>query len=136
MHRRVDEFCERYGLRIPVFEAPMAGACPPELAIAVAEAGGMGANGVVLDPPDWIAGWVERFRDGSAGRLQLNVWVPDPPVDDPGRTAAATAFLHRFGPPARRAGRCPRSPCSAGPCVRPADSASRSEHLVLALVGG
>ena len=71
----------------------MAGACPPELAIAVAEAGGMGANGVVLDPPDRIAGWVERFRDGSAGPLQLNVWVPDPPVDDPGRTAALTSPL-------------------------------------------
>ncbi len=97
MRRRVHEFCDRYGLRMPILEAPMAGACPPELAVAVAEAGGMGASGVVLDPPDRIAAWVERFRGGSAGPLQLNIWVPDPVVEDAGRTAAATAFLHRFG---------------------------------------
>ena len=30
----------------------MVGACPPEFAIAVANAGGMGAAGVLLDPPD------------------------------------------------------------------------------------
>ena len=99
MHPRVHAFCDRYGLRMPILEAPMAGACPPELAIAVAEAGGMGACGVVLDDPDRIAAWVQRFRAGSAGPFQLNIWVPDPVVDDPGRTAAATAFLHRFGSP-------------------------------------
>jgi nitronate monooxygenase len=75
----------------------MAGACPPELAIAVAEAGGMGANGVVLDPPERIAAWVERFRAGSAGPLQLNIWIPDQPADDAGRRQAAAEFLARFG---------------------------------------
>src|SRR6478736_4879259 len=99
VRRDVQDFCERYGLRLPILQAPMAGACPPELAIAVAEAGGMGACGVVLDDPDRIAAWVQRFRAGSAGPFQLNIWVPDPVVDDPGRTAAATAFLHRFGSP-------------------------------------
>jgi nitronate monooxygenase len=99
VHRRITEFCERYGLRLPILEAPMAGACPPELAIAVAEAGGMGASGVVLDAPDRIADWVAEFRAGSSGPFQLNVWVPDDLVDDPGGTAAATAFLHRFGSP-------------------------------------
>ncbi|MCW0214795.1 MAG: nitronate monooxygenase [Pseudonocardia sp.] len=104
MLQRVTEFCARYGLTVPILEAPMAGACPPELAIAVAEAGGMGANGVVLDRPDAIAGWVGRFRAGSAGAFQLNVWVPDEPVDDPARVEAATAFLHRFGTPGAAAG--------------------------------
>ena len=33
---RAEEFCETYGLQIPVLMAPMAGACPPALAAAVA----------------------------------------------------------------------------------------------------
>ncbi|GAA4552821.1 nitronate monooxygenase [Pseudonocardia xishanensis] len=104
MLARVEEFCTRYGLRVPVLEAPMAGACPPELAVAVAEAGGMGANGVVLDRPAAIADWVARFRAASAGPLQLNIWVPDEPVDAPARVAAAEGFLRRFGTPGEAAG--------------------------------
>jgi nitronate monooxygenase len=77
----------------------MAGACPPELAVAVAEAGGMGGAGVVLDPPDRIAEWTQRFRAGSAGALQLNIWIPDRPNDDRARVDAAAAFLNRFGTP-------------------------------------
>jgi nitronate monooxygenase len=78
----------------------MAGACPPELAIAVAEAGGMGAAGVLLDTPDRIAAWTQRFRAGSAGALQLNIWIPDPPNQDRARVDTAIAFLSRFGTPA------------------------------------
>lgn len=107
MQRRVREFCERYRLRLPILEAPMAGACPPELAIAVAEAGGMGASGVVLDLPDRIAAWAKRFRAGSDGAFQLNIWVPDPPVEDPDRADAAAGFLRRFGMPAETVGPAP-----------------------------
>ncbi|HEY2099093.1 MAG: nitronate monooxygenase [Pseudonocardiales bacterium] len=100
---RVTAFCDRYQLRLPVVQAPMAGACPPELAIAVAEAGGMGAAGVVLDSPAAIADWVARFRAGSSGPFQLNVWVPDEAGADPAElergTAAAREFLDRFGAP-------------------------------------
>jgi nitronate monooxygenase len=111
--QRVREFCDRYGLRIPILEAPMAGACPPGLAIAVAEAGGMGANGVVLDHPERITEWVRRFRGGTSGCLQLNIWVPDPPVDDPARVEAAAGFLDRFGTPGEPA---PPGPVFARQC--------------------
>jgi nitronate monooxygenase len=100
VQRDVQDFCDRYGLRVPILQAPMAGACPPELAVAVAEAGGMGASGVVLDHPDQIAEWTRRFRAGSAGALQLNIWIPDPPSEDRARVDAAAAFLGRFGTPA------------------------------------
>lgn len=99
---RVAAFRERYGLRAPIVMAPMAGACPPELAIAVAEAGGMGASGVLLDSPERIADWAARFRAGSSGPFQLNNWIPDEPgnpVEVERATAAAREFLGRFGAP-------------------------------------
>ncbi|MGH3625250.1 MAG: nitronate monooxygenase, partial [Sciscionella sp.] len=82
VRQRVAEFCDRFGLRLPILQAPMAGACPPELAIAVAEAGGMAASGVLQDRPERIAKWVEQFRAGSSGTFQLNIWIPDPPSHD------------------------------------------------------
>ncbi|MBV9704200.1 MAG: hypothetical protein JO163_15830 [Methylobacteriaceae bacterium] len=45
---RARSFCERFGLRLPILLAPMAGACPPSLSIAVAKAGGLGACGALL----------------------------------------------------------------------------------------
>lgn len=121
MHARVAEFCTRFGITVPILEAPMAGACPPALAIAVANAGGMGANGVVLDGPDRIAAWVDEVRAGTDGPFQLNVWIPDPPVADPDRTAAAEAFLTRFGAPGAPAGAGPdfAEQCAAMLAARP-----------------
>src|SRR5579875_794672 len=96
---RSQAFCERFGLRLPVLMAPMAGACPASLAAAVANAGGMGACGALLMQPDAIAAWMTEFRGASNGTVQLNLWIPDPP---PGRDAAQEAklrdFLRRFGP--------------------------------------
>jgi nitronate monooxygenase len=75
--QRAQEFCDRFGLRVPIVQAPMAGCSPPALAIAVVEAGGMGAAGVLRDSPSRIAEWVERFRATSSGAFQLNIWIPD-----------------------------------------------------------
>lgn len=97
---RARAFCERFGLELPVLQAPMAGACPPELAAAVANAGGMGGAGVLLDGPETIRRWAEKFRARSDGAFQLNNWVPDPPDDDQERIDAARTFLSRFGTPA------------------------------------
>lgn len=94
---RAEDFCTRYGLTVPVVSAPMAGACPPELAAAVARAGGMGAAGVVNDRPAAIADWAARFRELSGGPFQLNLWIPDEPVDAPDEVTAAAAFLDSLG---------------------------------------
>ena len=77
---RSQEFAESLGLRIPVMLAPMAGACPATLSIAVANAGGMGACGVLLMSPTRISQWADDFRAGSEGCFQLNNWIPDPLV--------------------------------------------------------
>jgi len=98
---RVAAFCERFALRLPILQAPMAGACPPGLAAAVAQAGGMGGMGAVLTTPAGIAAWVAQVRAESAGPFQLNLWVPDPlPVRDAAAEARVRAFLAAWGPPA------------------------------------
>ena len=78
----------------------MAGACPPELSVAVANAGGLGACGALLMQPDEIATWATTVRARSNGRFQINLWVPDPPpARDLGAEAAVRTFLARWGPP-------------------------------------
>ncbi|MGW6599813.1 NAD(P)H-dependent flavin oxidoreductase [Streptomyces sp. NPDC055036] len=100
---RAHTFCERFGLQMPVLQAPMAGSSPVDLAVAAAEAGGMGARGALQDSPDRIAAWVGEFRARSSGPLQLNVWIPEPVCneqeDRKRRSDKARTFLNRFGPP-------------------------------------
>ncbi|ASJ70556.1 NAD(P)H-dependent flavin oxidoreductase [Granulosicoccus antarcticus] len=91
--KRANEFAERLGLRVPVLLAPMAGACPASLSIAVANAGGLGACGVLLMPPAGIEQWGRDFRAESTGLFQLNTWIPDP---EPVRDAAHEAEINEF----------------------------------------
>jgi len=96
---RAATFCQRFGLRAPILMAPMAGACPPGLAAAVANGGGMGAMGALTSDPAAIAAWVAAFRAQSNGTFQLNLWVPDPPpTRDPQAEARVRALLAQFGP--------------------------------------
>lgn len=96
---RTEQFCRRFGLRAPILLAPMAGACPPELSIAVANAGGLGACGVLLMPSTDIAAWVATFRAHSQGVFQLNMWIPDPPpVRDAAHESEIRTFLKQWGP--------------------------------------
>ena len=97
--QRAAAFCEAFGLRVPILMAPMAGACPASLAIAVANAGGLGGCGALLMQPEAIRSWAGDVRAGSNGAFQVNLWIPDPP---PKRDAAAEdavrSFLSEWGP--------------------------------------
>lgn len=96
---RAEAFCRAYGLRVPILMAPMAGACPPELAVAVAKAGGMGACGALLMKRDGILDWSTTVRAATNGAFQMNLWIPDPePVRDTAHEAEVRAFLGQFGP--------------------------------------
>ena len=96
---RAVAFCETFNLRVPILMAPMAGACPPSLAIAVANAGGLGGCGALLMSPDAIRAWGSEARAASNGAFQLNLWIPDPaPQRDEDREAAVREFLSRWGP--------------------------------------
>ena len=97
---RASLFCQRYGLRVPILMAPMAGACPVSLGTAVANAGGMGGFGALMSTPEAIAAWGREFRDGSNGGFQINLWIPDPPpVRDAERERKVREFLGQWGPP-------------------------------------
>ena len=97
---RCDNFCRRFGLRVPILLAPMAGACPPSLSIAVGQGGGMGACGALPFSPQEMREWVESVRAASAAPFQINLWVPEPP---PARIfeheTRVRQFLAQWGPP-------------------------------------
>src|SRR5438309_579500 len=97
---RAEAFCRRFGLRVPILQAPMAGASPVGLAAAVGNAGGMGALGALTTAPNGIAAWAEQFRGQSNGSFQVNLWVPDPePVRDAEHEMRVRDFLGQWGPP-------------------------------------
>lgn len=120
---RAEAFCTRFGLRIPILLAPMAGACPPSLSIAVAQAGGMGACGALLMGPEAILDWARNVRSATNGAFQMNLWIPDPPpLRDPAREAALRDFLGGWGPAV---------PAEAGNAAPP-DFAAQCEALLQA----
>lgn len=96
---RADAFCSRLGMQLPIMLAPMAGVPAPGLSIAVANAGGFGACGVLFMKPGEIAAWVETVRTRSNGLFQLNTWIPGPaPKRDQDHEACIREFLGKWGP--------------------------------------
>jgi nitronate monooxygenase len=99
IRERTTAFCGRFGLRVPILLAPLAGASAPALSIAVANAGGLGACGALLMTPPEILAWADEVRAGSNGRFQINLWIPDPaPVRNADHEAQWRDFLSRWGP--------------------------------------
>lgn len=96
---RARGFCAKYGLRAPILLAPMAGATPASLSVAVTKAGGMGAFGALMTQPEGIHAWVRDFGANGGGAFQLNTWIPDPkPSRDAQAEARLREFLEKWGP--------------------------------------
>ena len=99
-HDRARDFCARFGLRVPILLAPMAGASAPALSIAVANAGGLAACGALPMSPDEIRRWAATVRASTSGPFQINLWIPDPPpVRDAANESRVASFLAQWGPP-------------------------------------
>lgn len=95
---RTVSFCASYNLQLPILMAPMAGACPASLAIAVANGGGIAACSCLLIQPDEITEWALQKRAGANGAFELNIWIPDPdPQRDPAHEEKLRAFLSQRG---------------------------------------
>jgi nitronate monooxygenase len=96
---RAKLFCSRFGLRLPILLAPMAGASAPSLSIAVMQAGGLGACGALLMQPKEILTWAEEVRSQGNGPFQINLWIPDPaPRRDSEQEKRVRDFLASWGP--------------------------------------
>ena len=96
---RAAGFCDRFGIRVPILLAPMAGACPPSSSIAVMRAGGFGACAALLMQPKEIEDWAAEVHANVDGPFQINLWIPEPPpVRDRSHEMRVREFLSRWGP--------------------------------------
>ena len=96
---RAAGFAERFGLKLPILLAPMAGVSAPALSIAVANAGGLAACGALLMQPEEIRQWAQQVRAASNGLFNLNLWIPDSaPRRDGAHEARLREFLAAWGP--------------------------------------
>ncbi|KAG2502676.1 hypothetical protein JM16_009498 [Phytophthora kernoviae] len=77
---------KRLGLRVPLLQAPMAGAQTSDLAIAVARGGGLGAIPCALLSPDAVREHVQHFRAATkdlSAPINLNFFCHTLPAADP-----------------------------------------------------
>jgi nitronate monooxygenase len=130
---RTQAFCARFGLRMPILLAPMAGASAPSLSIAVANAGGLGSCGALLMRPDEIIAWATQVRSSSNGAFQLNLWIPDPePHRDLAHEARLREFLANWGPEVPAAAGDERPPDFEAQC----DALLKAGPLIVSSVMG
>ena len=89
-------FAERLGAQHPIIQAPMAGGLsPPELAAAVADAGGLGSLGAADAPPEAIRSQVKAVRARTSRPYAINLFAPRASVP-PADPTAVLALLERF----------------------------------------
>jgi nitronate monooxygenase len=71
-------FARRLGLKVPIFQAPMAGATVPELVLAVGRAGALGAFGFAYTQPAAMKEAVQKVRKAADVPIHLNLFVERP----------------------------------------------------------
>jgi nitronate monooxygenase len=85
----------------PLLLAPMAGAGTPELAIAVAEAGGLGAIACAMSTPEQIRKDLGVYRQRTSRPVNLNFFVHKPSAPDAAREQAwrlrLSSYYNEFG---------------------------------------
>jgi nitronate monooxygenase len=76
------------GIDVPIIQAPMAGAATSAMAIAVAEAGGLGSLPCTLLSPDQVRAELGAIRGRTTKPINLNFSCHAPTATDPAREAA------------------------------------------------
>ena len=92
-------FRELLGSRLPIVQAPMAGAGGVELAVAAMTAGAVGSLPCAMLKPDEVRAQAAQVRAGAAGPLNLNFFCHQmpPPPDQEAWLALLRPFYERFG---------------------------------------
>lgn len=124
--------------RLPIIQAPMAGAQGPALAIAACEAGALGSLPCAMLSPAQLREQVAELRANTAAPFAVNFFCHVPPVADP---AAQARWLEALAPyyaeagvdPASAASGAGRNPFDAAMCeaVEAAKPAVVSFHFGL-----
>lgn len=82
-----------FGVDLPIIQAPMSGFSTPELAVAVARAGGLGSLACAqLDLVQADAAF-RAIREGAGRPVNVNFFCHRPPADDPARALRWRAAL-------------------------------------------
>jgi nitronate monooxygenase len=81
------------GVELPIIQAPMAGVQGSALAVAVANAGGLGSLPCAMLGPDDLRREMEAIRAQTDRPINVNFFCHTPPVPDAGREAAWRAAL-------------------------------------------
>jgi len=113
---------DRLGLRLPIIQAPMAGATTVEMVIAVGRAGGLGSLPGAQYAPDALAAAIDAVRSAGPGPVNVNLFCHTPPEPDAAREAAwrarlAPLFAEARLPAAARAAGGGRAPFDAALCA-------------------
>jgi nitronate monooxygenase len=75
-----ERLLDLFGIDLPIVQAPMAGSSDPALAIAVAQAGGLGSLPTGLLNSELVRAHVAAFRAATDKPLNLNFFTHKPPV--------------------------------------------------------
>jgi nitronate monooxygenase len=90
-----------FRIAVPILQAPMAGAGKSELAIAVSQAGGLGALPCAMLDAAQARAELTKIRAATANPIHVNFFCHAPPATDAGRDAAwqdrLAVYYEEFG---------------------------------------
>jgi nitronate monooxygenase len=110
-----------FGIDHPILQAPMAGVTSPAMAVAVSEAGGLGAIAGAMLTPETLRGELQIARQGTGRSINANFFVHKAPAIDASREQAwrrrLAPYYRELGLPADAGTDGPvRAPFSTGLC--------------------
>jgi nitronate monooxygenase len=91
----MDTLLRKFGIELPIIQAPMAGVSTPEMAAAVSNAGGLGSIGVGAVDAEGARQMIAAVRAKTDRPFQVNVFCHKPAIANAAREAS---WLARLGP--------------------------------------
>ena len=86
----------RLGIELPIVQAPMAGSSGVALAIAVAQAGGLGSLPAAMLTSEQLSGQIDEFRRATDAPLNVNFFCHVPPEVSSAQLDAWSESLSQF----------------------------------------
>ncbi len=91
-----EELRARLGIELPIVQAPMAGSSGVALAIAVAQAGGLGSLPAAMLTSEQLAGQIDEFRHAANAPVNVNFFCHVAPQTSRAQLDAWSESLSRF----------------------------------------